>query len=214
MKTAYGENPIEIPWDRNSNFQSEVLKKRAIVEEGLESQIISMYAKGMSVRDIADHVQTLYGVAMSPTSISNITDNVMEDVDEWFRRTLESFYLEVYLDAVHFKVREDNRIVTKTTYVALGIINIGRKDVLGMWVGENEGAKFWMKVCNELKNRDIYDILIICIDGLKEFPEAIHTVFPETKIQLCIIHQIRNTIKYVSYKEQRESLKDLRGVWG
>ena len=138
----------------------------------------------------------------------------MDEAKEWYSRTLDSLYPVVFLDAVHFKVREEGRIVTKAAYVALGINSEGYKDILGIWIGENEGAKFWLKVCNELKNRGVQDILIVCIDGLKGFPDAIHTVFPETKVQLCIIHQIRSTLKYVAPKDQRAFMKDLKKVYG
>jgi transposase-like protein len=138
----------------------------------------------------------------------------MEEAKEWYCRTLDSFYPVVFLDAVHFKVREDGRIITKAAYVALGINGDGYKDILGIWIGENEGAKFWLKVCNELKNRGVSDILIACVDGLKGFPDAIHTVFPETRIQLCIIHQIRNTLKYIAYKDQKAFMRDLKRVYG
>jgi len=214
LKTSYGNIPIEVPRARKSGFEPEIVKKRSVLEEGLEAQITSMYAKGMTVRDIAEHVAALYGIALSPTSISNVTDKVTDEANGWYSRTLERFYPVVFLDAVHFKVREEGRIVTKASYVALGIDADGYKDVLGIWIGENEGAKFWLKVCNELKNRGVEDILIVCIDGLKGFPDAIRTVFPETKVQLCIIHQIRNTLKYVSYKEQKAFMRDLKGVYG
>lgn len=214
IKTAYGNIGISVPRTREPGFEPEIVKKRAVVEEGLESQVISMYAKGMTVRDITEHIQALYGIEMSAASISNITDKVSGEAKEWYSRTLDSFYPVVFLDAVHFKVREEGRIVTKAAYAAPGINGDGYKDILGIWIGENEGAKFWLKVCNELKNRGVEDILIACIDGLRGFADAIHTVFPQTRIQLCIIHQIRNTIKYVSYKDQREFLADLKKVYG
>lgn len=214
LKTSYGQVAIDVPRTRDAGFEPEIIKKRSVVEEGLESQVVSMYAKGMTTRDIVDHVQSLYGIEISPSSISNITDKVMNEAKEWYSRTLDSLYPVVFLDAVHFKVREDGRIVTKAAYVALGINSEGYKDILGIWIGENEGAKFWLKVCNELKNRGIQDILIICIDGLKGFPDAIHTVFPETKVQLCIIHQIRNTLKYIASKDQRTFMRDLKKVYG
>lgn len=173
-----------------------------------------MYAKGMSVRDITEHLQALYGIELSATSISNITDKVSQEAKDWYCRTLDSFYPVVFLDAVHFKVREEGRIATKAAYVALGINGEGYKDILGIWIGENEGAKFWLKVCNELKNRGVQDILIACIDGLNGFPDAIRAVFPQTRIQLCVIHQIRNSIKYVSYKDQKAFLSDLKKVYG
>lgn len=214
IKTAYGNIGIQVPRTREAGFEPDIIKKRAVIEEGLEPQIISMYAKGMTVRDISEHLQALYGIELSAASISNITDRITGEAKEWYSRTLDSFYPVVFLDAVHFKVREEGRIVTKAAYVALGINGEGYKDVLGIWVGENEGAKFWMKVCNELKNRGVEDILIVCIDGLKGFPDAIHTVFPQTRIQLCIIHQIRNTIKYISCKDQKAFLSDLKKVYG
>lgn len=214
LKTSYGKVDIDVPRTRNVGFDPEIIKKRSVVEEGLESQVVSMYAKGMTTRDIVDHVQSLYGIELSPSSISNITDKMVDEAKEWYSRTLDSLYPVVFLDAVHFKVREEGRIVTKAAYVALGISSEGYKDILGIWIGENEGAKFWLKVCNELKNRGVQDILIVCIDGLKGFPDAIHAVFPETKVQLCIIHQIRNTLKYVASKDQKPFMKDLKKVYG
>lgn len=214
VKTFYGSIDIDAPRVREGEFEPEVIKKRAVIEEGLEAQIISMYAKGMTVRDIVSHVQALYGIELSPASVPNITDKIMEEAREWYSRTLDVFYPVVFLDAVHYKVREEGRIVTKASYVALGINAEGRKDILGIWIGENEGAKFWLKVCNELKNRGVKDILIACIDGLQGFPDAIKTVFPETRIQLCIIHQIRNTMKYIAYKDSKAFMKDLKRVYG
>ena len=214
LKTSYEKIGIDVPRTRTDGFEPDIIKKRSVVEGGLESQVVSMYAKGMTTRDIVDHVQSLYGIGISPSSISNITDKVMDEAKEWYSRTLDSLYPVVFLDAVHFKVREEGRIVTKAAYVALGINSEGYKDILGIWIGENEGAKFWLKVCNELKNRGVQDILIVCIDGLKGFPDAIHTVFPETKVQLCIIHQIRSTLKYVASKDQRAFMKDLKKVYG
>lgn len=214
VKTSYGSIDIDVPRVREGEFEPEVIKKRAVLEEGLEAQIISMYAKGMTVRDIVSHVQALYGVELSPASVSNITDRIMEEAREWYCRSLDSFYPVVFLDAVHYKVREEGRIVTKAAYVALGINAEGHKDILGIWIGENEGAKFWLKVCNELKNRGVKDILIACIDGLPGFPDAIRTVFSETRIQLCIIHQIRNTMKYIAYKDSKAFMKDLKRVYG
>ena len=213
LKTSYGNIAINVPRTREAGFEPEIIKKRAVVEEGMESQIISMYAKGMSVRDITNHLKALYGVDISAGTISNITDKISEDAKEWYSRMLEPFYPVVFLDAIHFKVREDGRIITKAAYVALGIDAEGCKDILGIWIGENEGAKFWLKVCTELKNRGVQDILIVCIDGLKGFPDAIKTVFPATRVQLCVIHQIRNTLKYVSYKDQKAFMKDLKRVY-
>lgn len=213
LKTSYGNIAINVPRTREAGFEPEIIKKRSVVEEGMEAQIISMYAKEMSVRDITSHLKALYGVDISAGTISNITDKINDEAKEWYSRMLERFYPVVFLDAVHFKVREDGRIVTKAAYVALGIDAEGCKDILGIWVGENEGAKFWLKVCTELKNRGVEDILIVCIDGLKGFPDAIRTVFPDTRVQICVIHQIRNTLKYVSYKDQKAFMKDLKRVY-
>lgn len=213
LKTSYGNIAINVPRTREAGFEPEIIKNRSVVEEGMEAQIISMYAKGMSVRDITSHLKALYGVDISAGTISNITDKINDEAKEWYSRMLERFYPVVFLDAVHFKVWEDGRIVTKAAYVALGIDAEGCKDILGIWVGENEGAKFWLKVCTELKNRGVEDILIVCIDGLKGFPDAIRTVFPDTRVQICVIHQIRNTLKYVSYKDQKAFMKDLKRVY-
>ena len=213
LKTSYGNIAINVPRTREAGFEPEIIKKRSVVEEGMEAQIISMYAKGMSVRDITSHLKALYGVDISAGTISNITDKINDEAKEWYSRMLERFYPVVFLDAVHFKVREDGRIVTKAAYVALGIDAEGCKDILGIWVGENEGAKFWLKVCTELKNRGVEDIFIVCIDLLKGFPDAIRTVFPDTRVQICVIHQIRNTLKYVSYKDQKAFMKDLKRVY-
>lgn len=191
----------------------ELLSKRAVLSDGIKEQVTSMYAKGMSTRDIANHIEGMYGTELSATTISNITDEAMVTGKEWFNRTLDSVYPIVFFDAVHFKVREENKIVTKAVYVALAITLEGMKDVIGMWIGENEGAKFWFKVCTELKNRGVKDILIACVDGLKGFPDAIHSVFPDTNVQLCIIHQIRNSFKYISWKDQKDFIADLKGVY-
>ena len=213
MKTEYGDISVNMPRDRNGEFNPEFLPKREILSDGIKNQITSMYSKGMSTRDISNHIEGMYGTSLSATTISNITDEAMIEGKEWFNRTLDPVYPILFLDAVHFKVKQENRIVTKAAYVALAITIDGMKDVLGVWIGESEGAKFWLKVCTELKNRGVQDILIPCVDGLKGFPEAIQSVFPETKIQLCIIHQIRNSFKYVASKDQREFISDLKTVY-
>jgi len=213
VKTEYGNIPVNVPRDRISSFNPEVIEKRNTTSDGIKRQITAMYAKGMSTRDISDHIESMYGTALSATTISNITDESLIYGKEWFNRTLDEVYPIVFMDAVHYKVKDENKIVTKAAYVALGITKEGRKEVLGIWIGENEGAKFWLKVCTEIKNRGVKDILIACIDGLTGFPDAIHTVFPNTKIQLCIIHQIRNSVKYINYKEQKEFVQDLKGVY-
>ena len=213
IKTEYGDVQIQMPRDRNGEFTPEILAKRTTISDGIKDQITSMYAKGMSTRDISNHIEGLYGTELSASTISNITDEAMVTGKEWFNRTLDPVYPIVFMDAVHFKVREENKIVTKAIYVALGITVDGMKDVLGMWIGENAGAKFWFKVCTELKNRGVKDILIACIDGLKGFPDAIKSVFPDTAVQLCIIHQIRNSFKYISWKDQKEFISDLKEVY-
>ena len=213
IKTEYGDVLIQTPRDRQGEFTPEIFGKREVLSDGIKNQITSMYSKGMSTRDITNHIEGLYGTNLSPATISNITDEVMVDGKEWLNRNLDAVYPVVFLDAVHFKVKQEGRIVSKAVYVALAITIDGFKDVLGVWVGENEGAKFWLKVCTELKNRGIQDILIACVDGLKGFPEAIQTVFPDTTVQLCIIHQIRNSFKYISYKDSKEFMKDLKEVY-
>lgn len=213
VKTEYGDISVNMPRDRNGEFNPDFLPKREILSEGIKNQITSMYSKGMSTRDISNHIEGMYGTSLSATTISNITDEAMIEGKEWFNRALDPVYPILFLDAVHFKVKQENRIITKAAYVALAITMDGLKDVLGVWIGENEGAKFWLKVCTELKNRGVQDILITCVDGLKGFPEAIQSVFPETKIQLCIIHQIRNSFKYVASKDQREFIGDLKTVY-
>ena len=213
VKTEYGEVDVNVPRDRDSNFKPEIIAKRETTSSGIKDQITSMYAKGMSTRDISDHIEALYGTSVSANTISNITDDALIKGKEWFGRTLDKVYPIVFMDAVHFKVKDEHRIVSKAAYIALAINLEGKKEVLGVWIGENEGAKFWLKVCTELKNRGVNDILIACINGLKGFPEAITSVFPDTRIQLCIIHQIRNSLKYVNYAEQKEFMKDLRQVY-
>ena len=172
-----------------------------------------MYAKGMTTRDIQAHIKELYGADISPTAVSNITEKVLLGASEWQSRPLQEVYSVVFLDAIHYKVKEEGRVITKAAYTCLGIDLEGRKEILGIWVGESEGAKFWLRVYSELHHRGVKDILIACIDGLKGFPDAIRAVFPETEIQLCIIHMIRNSIKYVPHKHVKEFIKDLKAIY-
>lgn len=172
-----------------------------------------MYAKGMSTRDIEDQMRDIYGIDVSPSLVSRVTDKIVPQVAEWQSRPLEKVYAVVFLDAIHFKVRKDNRIINKAAYSVLGVNMAGQKDILGIWIGETESASFWLGVCNELKNRGISDILIACKDGLSGFSEAIAAVFPRTEIQLCVIHQIRNSMRYVSYKDQKAMMADLKKVY-
>jgi transposase-like protein len=213
IKSRFGESEISIPRDRNGEFEPRIIKKYATTSNQLEEQIVAMYAKGMSTRDIEDHIKDIYGVDISANTVSKITDKIIPLITEWQSRPLERVYPIVYLDAIHFKVRKDNRIINKAAYSVLGITMDGLKDILGIWIGENESASFWLGVCNDLKNRGVEDILIACKDGLSGFSEAVSSVFPQTEIQLCIIHQIRNSLKYVSYKEQRALMADLKKVY-
>ena len=213
VDSSFGELELDVPRDRKSEFEPVVVKKYETKCNELDKKIIGLYARGMSTRDIQAELEELYGIDVSPTMISKITDKVMTSAAEWQNRMLDSIYPIVYLDAVHFKVRDEHRIVTKAAYICMGIDMEGYKDILGIWIGEAEGAKFWLGVCNDLKNRGVKDILIACMDGLKGLPDAIKAVFPEVNIQSCIIHQIRNSIKYVSYKNKKEVVRDLKLIY-
>ena len=214
MHTSYGDMELDIPRDRNGKYEPRVVKKyQNTLTQDMEEKIISMYAKGMTTGDIESHLRELYGIDVSDSTISRITDKVLPIVKEWQERPLEEVYAVVYLDAIHFHVRSDGRIVKKAVYIALGIDMDGRRDVLGMYVGENESAKFWLSILNGLKNRGVRDILTACIDGLTGFPQAISAVFPETEIQHCIIHQIRNSTRFVSYKDLKALMADLKRVY-
>jgi transposase-like protein len=213
IKTKYGETEIDIPRDRNGEFEPKIVPKWGRTANQLEDLIVTMYAKGMSTRDIEDHMQDIYGIDVSPTMVSKITDKILPMITEWQSRPLDRVYPIVFLDAIHFKVRKEGKIVNKAAYSVLGINIEGYKEILGIWIGENESAKFWLGVCNDLKNRGVEDILIACKDGLSGFSEAINTVFPKTEIQLCVIHQIRNSLKYVPHKEQKELMADLKKVY-
>lgn len=214
LKSNYGEIEVEVPRDRNAEFEPIAVKKRQRSISAFDDKIISMYAKGMTTRDIQAHVQELYGFEMSPTMISNITEKVIEVATDWQARPLHPVYPIVFFDAIHYKVRDEGKVVSKAAYTCLGIDNEGKKNVLGLWIGESEGAKFWLKVCTELNNRGVKDILIACIDGLKALPDAIKSVFPEVKIQLCVIHMIRNSIKFVPIKHSKEFIGDLKAIYG
>ena len=213
IKTRFGDVNIDIPRDRNSEFEPQIIKKYGRTSNQLEDQILAMYAKGMSTRDIEEHMRDIYGVEVSPTMVSVITDKILPVIAEWQSRPLERVYPIVFLDAIHFKVRKENRIINKAAYSVLGINIAGEKDILGIWIGEAESSSFWLGVCNDLKNRGIQDILIACTDNLAGFSEAINACFPQTEIQLCIIHQIRNSLRYVSYKERPELMVDLKKVY-
>lgn len=210
---TFGEFEIETPRDRNGLFDPKIVKKRQTKLGKLEDQIISMYGRGMTTREIQAHVEEIYGAEISPTHVSHITDRVVDLVKDWQSRPLESVYPIVFFDAIHYKVRENNRVVTKAAYTCLGLNMNGLKDVLGLWVGESEGASYWLNIFNELKNRGVEDIFIACVDGLKGLPDAIQTAFPKTEVQLCIIHQIRNSLRYVSWKDYKGLMSDLKLVY-
>ena len=214
MHTSYGDMEIDIPRDRKGEFEPQIVKKyQNTVTQDMEEKIISMYAKGMTTNDIESHMRELYNIEISDSTISRITDKILPIVKEWQERPLEEIYAVVFMDAIHYHVRNEGRIVKRAVYVAIGIDMEGHKDVLGMYVGQNESAKFWLSILNGLKNRGVEDILIACVDGLTGFPQAIEAVFPDTEIQQCIIHQIRNTTKSVSYKELKPLMADLKRVY-
>ncbi len=214
LKTADGLVEIETPRDRAGTFEPQLIKKRqTILNESLDEKIIGLYGLGMSYQDIRSHMQEMYGVEVSAGLLSKITDKLLPLITEWRNRPLESIYPIVFLDAMFFKAREDGKVITKTVYNILGVNQYGHKDILGFYIADSEGSHFWLGVLNDLKARGVSDILIVCIDGLKGFPEAIAASFPKTEIQLCIVHQIRHSIKYVGSKHQKEFMRDLKMVY-
>jgi putative transposase len=213
LLTDHGEVTVDVPRDRQGSFEPQLVRKRERRVAGFDDRILALYARGMSVRDIQGHLQEMYGVAVSPDLISRVTDAVMEDVAAWQSRPLDTVYCIVYLDALVVKVRDQGVVRNKAVYLALGVTAHGSKEVLGLWIEQNEGAKFWLKVINELKTRGVRDILIACCDGLKGFPEAIEAVFPNTVVQTCIVHMIRNSARFVSYKDRKELVRDLKPVY-
>ncbi len=213
VRSEYGELELVMPRDREGEFEPVVVKKRQKDVTGIEEQILALYAKGVSVRDIQAHLKQLYGIDVSPTLISNVTNRIMPLIRDWQARPLQRAYAVVFLDAIHYKVKQEGHIVSKAVYVVIGIDFDGNKDVLGMWIGEHETSKFWLTVLNELKNRGVEDILICCVDNLTGFSEAILACFPQTEIQKCVVHQIRNSIRYVSYKDTKKLLANLKPVY-
>ena len=207
------ETTIDVPRDRNSTFEPVIIPKHEKRVPLFNDQIISMYSFGMSDRDIKAHLEKIYNVEVSPDLISRVTNAVLEEVREWQNRPLEKSYAIVYLDALRVRGREDGKSCMKSVYVALGVNFEGQKEVLGLWIAENEGAKFWMGVLTEVKNRGVQDILIACMDGLSGFPEAVRAVYPDTRVQLCIVHMIRNSTKFVSYKDLKKVCADLKAVY-
>lgn len=214
LKTSFGDIEVETPRDRKGEFEPQLLKKnQTSITQDVEEKILSMYAKGMTTSDIESHIRDIYGLEVSDTTVSRITDKILPVAKEWQQRPLESIYAVVFMDAIHYHVRSEGQIVKKAVYIAIGINLDGRKDVLGMWVGENESAKYWATVLNSLRNRGVEDIFIACTDNLTGFADAIAAVYPKTDIQNCIIHQLRNSSKYVSYKDIKALMADLKAVY-
>ena len=213
LKSNYGKSDIRVPRDRDGDFEPKIVKKNQTTLPSIDDQVLSMYAKGMTTRDIETHLESLYGIDASPELISRITDKILPLVTEWQNRPLEEIYAIVFMDAIHYKVRSEGRILNKAVYTAIGVSLEGIKEVLGIWVGEAESAKFWLSVLNEIKNRGVKDILIISVDGLKGFTDAIASAYPETEIQKCVLHQIRNSTRYVSYKDIKAFTAGLKKIY-
>jgi len=214
MKSANGTFELETPRDRNGSFEPEIVKKHQThMSDELESKMLSLFALGNSYSQISDHIEDMYGVRFSKPAITAITDKLIPKLEEWKKRPLESIYPFVYLDAIHYKVREEGSYISKAFYTVLGVNLDGKKEILGLYLNESEGAKFWLQVLTDLQNRGVEDILIASVDGLKGFPEAINSVFPDTEVQLCIVHQIRNSLKYVASKNQKQFAGELKKVY-
>jgi putative transposase len=213
LKGDFGEVEIETPRDRNGEFEPRIVKKNQTRWAGFDDKILSMYSRGMSVRDIQGHLEEMYGVEVSPSLISDVTDGVMEQARAWQNRPLDTFYAIVFLDALYVKMRQEGRVENRAVYVAIGINLEGKKDVLGLWTGAAEGAKFWLSVLMELRNRGVKDIYLVCVDGLKGFPQAIESVFPKAQVQLCIVHMIRASLNYVTWKDRKAVVTDLKPIY-
>ena len=214
MKSSVGEFDLDIPRDRNGSFEPQLVKKHQThISDHIEQKILSLYAFGNSYSQISEHIEELYGISFSKATISAVTDKVIPLLKEWQQRPLEGIYPFVWLDAIHYKIKENGKYVSKAVYTILGVKLDGRKEILGLYLSENEGANFWLQVLTDLNNRGVEDILIASVDGLKGFPEAINAIFPNTEVQLCIVHQIRNSLKYVASKNQKEFMTDLKLVY-
>lgn len=213
VQTASGQFALEVPRDRDGSFEPRLVRKRQRRLEGFDDKVLALYARGQSTREIQGQLEEMYGVEVSPALISNVTDSVLDDVRAWQSRPLSAVYPIVYFDALFVKSRQDGAVKSKAVYVALGINMEGEKELLGLWIGDSEGAKFWLRVFTELKNRGMEDCFIACVDGLKGLPEAIETVFPHTSVQLCIVHKVRGSLKYVTWKERKAVAADLRAIY-
>ena len=212
LKGEFGELPIEVPRDRNGTFEPQLIPKHQTRWAGFDDKIIYLYARGMTVREIQSHLEEMYGAEVSPSLISSVTDAVADEVKAWQARPLDAIYPIVYLDCIHVKVRE-GAVRVKAVYLAIGITMAGEKEVLGLWLAQTEGAKFWLQVVTELRNRGVQDIFIACVDGLKGFPDAIEAVFPKAVVQLCIVHMVRHSLNYVSWKRRKDVAADLRRIY-
>ena len=213
VKTQLGEIDIKIPRDRNGSFEPQIISKYDRNADGMEEKILSLYACGMSQRDISEQIKELYNVEISPELVSKISEKIMPEVTAWQNRPLESVYPFIFMDAIHYKVKEDHRYVTKAAYVVLGITMDGRKDILGVWIGEHESSKFWLNVLNDLKSRGVLEVYLFCTDGLCGMMQAIQAVYPKSRLQRCIVHQIRSSTRYVSYKDIKQVTADLKKVY-
>jgi putative transposase len=213
LKGEFGEIQIETPRDRNGTFEPQIVEKGQRRFSGFDEKILSMYARGMTTRDIEGHLKEMYGIEVSPTLISNVTEAVVEEVKTWQNRPLERTFPIVYLDALYVKIRDNGHVQNRAIYVAIGVRMDGCKEVLGLWTSGNEGAKFWLQVLTEIRNRGVEDIFIVCVDGLKGFPEAIATVYPKAQVQLCIVHLVRASLNYVSWKQRKSVAADLRTIY-
>jgi putative transposase len=213
IKGKRGQTSIAVPRDRNSTFEPQLIKKNQIRFDGFDEKIISLYARGMTTREIGGHLEEIYGVEVSPGLVSAATDAVIEEVRRWQTRPLEALYPILYLDALIVKIKENGRVINKAVYLVIGVNLQGLKEVLGIWIAETEGAKFWLSIVTELQTRGVEDVFIACVDGLKGFPEAIEAVFPKTQVQLCLVHLLRHSLSYVSYKERKEVAADLKLIY-
>jgi len=213
MKGDFGELPIEVPRDRNAEFEPKIVPKGKTRLDGFNEKMLSLYARGMTTREIQQHIQEIYKVEVSPQLISNVTEAVMEDVIAWQNRPLEAIYPILYMDALQVKIRDGAHVVGKAVHLAIGVTLAGNKDVLGIWLGNTEGAKLWLQIVTELKNRGVKDVFIACVDGLKGFPEAVETVFPKAQVQTCIVHMVRHSLNFVGYKERKEVASDLQKIY-
>jgi putative transposase len=213
VSSKHGEMEIAVPRDRAGEFEPQIIKKHQRRFDGFDNLILSLYSRGLSTREIQSHIEEIYSVEVSPDLISSVTSGVQEKVREWQQRPLEAVYPILYLDALRVKIRVDGRVQNRCIYLAIGVNLEGKKETLGLWTAENEGAKFWLGVLTELQNRGVRDILIACVDGLKGFPEAIESVFPQTLVQICIVHQIRNSLNFVSYKDRKQIAADLKPIY-